>query len=130
MEDGRPRPIVSFTEIRVPPPIAFTAAWMADIAPDVMTNTHPPGRLIVIAIDDAALSTNGALWGVQKARAAARAAVKELGPDDLAALVLTEHGRTAQNFTNDRARLLAAIDKTSLFPGTDNPDSRDQKQNW
>jgi VWFA-related protein len=60
----------------------------------------------------------------------ARAAVKELGPDDLAALVLTEHGRTAQNFTNDRARLVAAIDNTPLFPGTDNPDSSDQKQNW
>jgi len=130
MEDGRPRPIVSFTEIHVPPPTAVTAGWMADIAPDVTTNTHPPGRLVVIAIDDGALSTNGGLWGVQKARAAARAAVKELGPDDLAALVLSEHGGTVQNFTNDRARLLAAIDNTPLFPGTDNPDPRDQKQNW
>lgn len=128
-EDGRPRPIVSFTAVHVPPPPPSTG-WVAEIPPDVTTNTHPPGRLVVIAIDDAALSTNGALWGVQKARAAARAAVKELGPDDLAALVLTEHGRTAQNFTSDRARLLAAIDSTPLFPGTDNPDSRDQKQNW
>ena len=85
---------------------------MADIAPDVTTNAHPTGRLVVIASDDAALSTNGALWGVQKARAAARAAVKELGPDDLAALVLTEYGRTAQNFTNNRLRLLTAIDGT------------------
>ena len=130
MEDGRPRPIVSFTEVHVPPPAALTAGWMADIAPDVTTNTQPPRRLVVIAIDDGALSTNGGLWGVQKARAAARAAVKELGPDDLAALVLTEHGRTAQNFTNDRARLLASIDNTPLFPGTDNPDPKDQKQNW
>lgn len=130
MEDGRPRPIVSFTAVHVPPPAAPATGWVADIAPDVTTNTHPPGRLVVIAIDDGALSTNGALWGVQKARAAARAAVKELGADDLGALVLTEHGRTAQNFTNDRARLLAAIDNTPLFPGTDNPDPRDQKQNW
>ena len=130
MEDGRPRPIVSFTEVHVPPPAAPTAGWVTDIAPDVTTNTHPPGRLVVIAIDDGALSTNGGLWGVQKARAAARAAVKELGPDDVAALVLTEHGRTAQNFTNDRARLLAAIDSTPLFPGTDNPDPKDPKQNW
>ena len=130
MEDGRPRPIVSFSEVHVPPPAAPTAGWVTDIAPDVATNTHPPGRLVVIAIDDGALSTNGGLWGVQKARAAARAVVKELGPDDVAALVLTEHGRTAQNLTNDRARLLAAIDNTPLFPGTDNPDPRDQKQNW
>jgi hypothetical protein len=93
MEDGRPRPIVSFTEVHVPPPAALTAGWMADIAPDVTTNTQPPRRLVVIAIDDGALSTNGGLWGVQKARAAARAAVKELGPDDLAALVLTRRAR-------------------------------------
>jgi VWFA-related protein len=130
LEDGRPRPIVSFTAVHVPPPAAFTAGWVADIPPDVTTNTHPAGRLVVIAIDDAALTTNGALWGVQKTRAAAGGAVKELGPDDLAALILTEHGRTAQNFTNDRARLLAAIENTPLFPGTDNPDARDQKQNW
>lgn len=130
MEDGRPRPIVSFTAVHVPPPPAPTAGWVADIAPDVTTNTHPPRRLVVIAIDDGALSTNGGSWGLQKARAAARAAVKELGPDDLAALVLTEHGRTAHNFTNDRARLIAAIDNTPLFPGTDNPDAKDQKQNW
>ena len=129
-EDGRPRPIVSFTAVHVPPPAARTTGWVADIAPDVTTNTHPPGRLVVIAIDDAAISTNGALWGVQKARAAARAAVQELGPDDLAALVLTEYGRTAQNFTNNRLRLLAAIDSTPLFPGTDNPDPKDQKQNF
>ena len=129
-EDGRPRPIVSFAAVHVPPPAAPNAGWAADIAPDVATNTHPPGRLVVIAIDDAALSINGALWGVQKARAAARAAVKELGPDDLAALVLTEYGRTAQNFTNNRVRLLAAIDSTPLFPGTDNPDPKDQKQNY
>jgi VWFA-related protein len=129
-EDGRPRPIVSFTAVHVPAPAAPAAGWVADIAPDVATNTHPPGRLVVIAIDDAALSTNGALWGVQKARAAARAAVKELGPDDLAALVLTEYGRTAQNFTNNRLRLLTAIDGTPLFPGTDNPDPKDQKQNY
>ena len=130
MEDGRPRQIVSFTAVHVPLPTAPATGWVADIAPDVATNTHPPGRLVVIAIDDAALSTNGALWGVQKARAAARAAVKELGADDLAALVLTEHGRTAQNFTNDRARLLTAIDNSPLFPGTDNPDDRDRQQNW
>jgi hypothetical protein len=78
MEDGRPRPIVSFTEVHVPPPAALTAGWMADIAPDVTTNTQPPRRLVVIAIDDGALSTNGGLWGVQKARAAARAAGKVL----------------------------------------------------
>jgi len=129
-EDGRPRPIVSFTAVHVPAPAAPGAGWVADIAPDVATNTHPTGRLVVIAIDDAALSTNGALWGVQKARAAARAAVKELGPDDLAALVLTEYGRTAQNFTNNRLRLLTAIDGTPLFPATDNPDPKDQKQNY
>jgi len=89
---------------------------MADVAPDVMTNTHPAGRIVVIAIDDGALFTKGLLWGIQKTRAAARAAVRELGPDDLTAVVFTEHARTAQNFTTDRARLLAAIETAPLFP--------------
>ena len=116
LEDGNPRPIVSLAEIHVPPPVKPTAPWMTAVDPDVVSNSQPTGRLVVIAIDDAALATNGVLWGIQKARAAATAAVEELGPDDVAALVLTEHAKTAQNFTRDRARLLAAIDSTPLFP--------------
>jgi VWFA-related protein len=129
LEDGHPRPIVSFTAVDVPAPVAPPAAWMADVAPDVATNTHPGGRIVVIAIDDGSLTTNGALWGIQKTRAAARAAVSELGPDDLAAVVFTENARTAQNFTTDRGRLLAAIEQSSLFPAAASPDSRDPFEN-
>jgi hypothetical protein len=34
---------------------------MADVAPDVVSNAHPSGRLVVIPIDDGGLRTNGAL---------------------------------------------------------------------
>ena len=54
--------------------------------------------------------------GCVKARTIARTIVKALGPDDLAAVVFTEHAKTAQNFTSDRRLLLAAIDTAALFP--------------
>jgi VWFA-related protein len=129
LEDGHPRPIVSFAAVDVPPPAAPPAAWMADVAPDVATNTHQTGRIVVIAIDDGALSTNGALSGIQKTRAAAKVAVGELGPDDLTAIVFTEHASTAQNFTTDRARLLTAIERSSLSPAPTSPDPRDPFDN-
>ena len=56
LEDGKPRPIVSFAEIHVPAPIVPPTGWMADVAPDVVTNTHPTGRLVVIAHDPVSLS--------------------------------------------------------------------------
>jgi VWFA-related protein len=129
LEDGQPRPIASFAAIDVPAPVLPPAAWMVDVAPDVVTNTHPTGRIVVIAIDDGALSTNGALSGIQKTRAAARAAVGALGPDDLTAIVFTEHAGTAQNFTTDRGRLLTAIEQSSLFPAPTSPDPRDPFDN-
>ena len=75
---------------------------MTEAPPDVTTNDRVGKRVVVIAIDDGSLSTNGALWGVLKARTIARTIVKALGPDDLAAVVFTEHAKTAQNFKSDR----------------------------
>ena len=77
LEDGQPRPIVSFTAVDVPAPVGAPAAWNAHGAPDVATNTHRNGRTVVLAIDDGSLTTNGALWGIQKTRAAARAALAQ-----------------------------------------------------
>jgi VWFA-related protein len=117
LEDGRSRPIKSFSAVDVPPPVAQPAAWMTDVAPDVATNTHPTGRIVVVVIDDGALYSGGRMWGLQKTKAAAKAVVMELGPDDLTAIVFTEFARTSQNFTTDRTRLLSAIDTSVLFPG-------------
>ncbi len=113
LEDGKPRPIVSFTPVDLPeaapaPPNA--AAWTREVAPDVTTNTVPPdGRLVVIMFD----------WSIraqdlQLARRIAHAAIDDLGPNDQAAVVFSSplaNAAAKQDFTADRARLIAAINR-------------------
>jgi VWFA-related protein len=119
--DGQPRPIYSFRAVDLPPPVRYAAAWLREVAPDVATNTRPTGRVVVIMIDDGVFAQVDEaidIRAVQKTRAIARAAVDELGPNDLAAVVYTENNHAAQNFTTDRTRLLAAIEKSAIFPGS------------
>lgn len=112
LEDGKPRPVVAFVPVELArrASIEERASWVRDIAPDVVdNNVRAEGRLVVIMFD----------WSIrfgdqQLAKRIARAAVDQLGPDDLAAVVFTNAGAnagTTQNFTADRARLLAAIDR-------------------
>ncbi len=114
LEDGKARPIASFTPVdlprRQPAPEAAAAAWTRDVAPDVATNAAPlEGRLVVIMFD----------WSIRRedqpeARRIATAAVNAMGPGDQAAVLFSNPARTAgtpQNFTADRARLLDAINR-------------------
>ena len=118
--DGVVRPVVAFKAVDLPPaPPPPVAPWMRDVAPDVATNSHPGGRAIVIVIDDHTVpptSSLSATWWMVKQRAIAHRVVDELGPDDLAAVVFVENNHTAQGFTGDRKRLLAAIDNAAIFP--------------
>ncbi len=111
-EDGKTRPIVAFApvELSEAAPPAGPAAWVRDVESDVVMNdARPEGRLVVIMFD----------WSIrfedqQLARRIATAAVDQLGPDDLAAVVFTSafaNNGTPQNFTADRARLLGAINR-------------------
>jgi VWFA-related protein len=118
--DGQPRPVVAFHAVDLPAPVPSSAPWIRDVAPDVATNTHPSGRVVVIMIDDGGfgqLDQAMDVGAVQKARELARAALNELGPDDLAAVVYTENNHSAQNFTTDRRRLLMAIETSTILPG-------------
>ena len=112
LEDGKPRPIVAFVpvELAEAPSEQPSAPWLRDVAADVMTNrARPEGRLVVIMFD----------WSIRfedqlLAKKIARAAVDQLGPDDLAAVVFTSafgNAGVPQNFTADRARLLTAINQ-------------------
>ncbi len=112
LEDGKPRPIAAFVPVELAEParVAGQASWVRDVAPDVVTNdVRPEGRLVVIMLD----------WSIrfedqQLARRIATAAVDQLGPHDLAAVVFSSafaNSGTPQNFTADRARLLAAINR-------------------
>ena len=62
---------------------------------------------------------------VRRARDMATAFIEGLGPTDLAAVVFTRDNRNAQDFTRDRARLLAAANRLSGgFLGGAVPSSR------
>ena len=111
-EDGKPRSVVAFVPVEIAQrgTAPGTASWLRDVAPDAVTNdVHQQGRLVVIMFD----------WSIRLidqplARRIATAAVDQLGPDDLAAVVFTNMSAgsgTAQNFTADRGRLLAAINR-------------------
>jgi VWFA-related protein len=112
LEDGKPRPVVALVpvELAQPEPLAGAAAWVRDVAPDAVTNdVKSEGRLVVIMLD----------WSIRfldqpLARRIATAAVERLGPNDLAAVAFSNMGANAgvpQNFTADRSRLLASINR-------------------
>ena len=127
--DGQPRAIANFNAVDVAPPaVSETATWVRQVAPDVATNAAPTGRVVVIVLDDGGLQqsddTAAASMktpvvdaaGIERMRASARAVIDQLGPEDLAAVVFTENNHTAETFTNDRQRLLRAVEHAALIP--------------
>lgn len=115
-EDGQPRPVETFTFVDLPDRITSgDAAWTTEVPPDVTTNqiVEQEGRLVVILMDRSIPIGMPTLT----AREIATAAVNELGPTDMAALVSTSGG-VPQNFTSDRTRLLRAIEQRDWSTGT------------
>jgi VWFA-related protein len=106
-EDGKPQSIIAFSSVELPYPAAPPAAWMSNISADVDSNELAQDRLFVIILDDALIR---GMWGQQKMREVARAAIRGLGPTDEAAVIFSGEGWNGQSFTTDRARLLRAID--------------------
>jgi VWFA-related protein len=113
LEDGTPRPVVAFSAVDVPAPVAPTARWMRDVPVDVGTNQFDGRRLVTVVMDDATLG--GQLATRNSAIAAAHKVIDDLGPTDVAAVVYSIDNRRRQDFTTDRAKLHAAIDR--LGPG-------------
>jgi VWFA-related protein len=97
-----------FTAVDIPDPPPAPTAWVRDIAPDVKDNVVADRRLFVILLDDARSPTDPAI--VKSTKDTARSLVNQLGPSDLVAVVFTRNNSHAQDFTNDRGRLFAAID--------------------
>src|SRR5215208_3507340 len=111
LDEGRPQEISAFTLIDLPPPTASATARQSTArVSDVKSNAEPiSGRLYVIVLDD----LNVAPLRTQIVVKAARQLIeRHFGPNDVAAITYTS-GRTdgTQEFTSERALLLAAIDK-------------------
>jgi VWFA-related protein len=80
---------------------------MRDVAPDVQRNTDfKDRRVVVLVLDDA---TPMPAVDTPRVREYARDVVGQLGPHDLAAVVFPLNKGLGQDFTLDRARLLAAV---------------------
>jgi VWFA-related protein len=120
-EDGKRREIVAFSAVDVPGPVrdATVAPWVRDAPRDVVSNDLPDeGRLVVILMDGTIPDGQPTI----AAKQIAHAAVDELGPGDLAAVVrstIFSNNGLSQGFTSDRSKLIEAID--SPFMGTTEP---------
>jgi VWFA-related protein len=110
LEDGRPQPIVAFAVVDVPTWTPGTAAWMREVGPDVSSNRIDARRAVVIVMDDFT-RVPAADPLIPLARSIAAAAIDGLGPADLAAVVHVFNRDRGQEFTLDRARLRAAVDR-------------------
>lgn len=127
-EDGRPQEIAVFEAIDVPDPVPPPVAWMRDVTPDVTTNEVSPSRLWVIAIDDALMPSDA--FYIKSSRQIVLDILDKFGPQDLVSIVFTTDSRRAQDFTNDRTKLLKTLDGHGMgmatwYLGSDNLNQRD-----
>jgi VWFA-related protein len=112
LDNGTPQPISVFSAVDIPDAPPPAAPWMREIAPDVGTNDAVRDRrLFLILIDDATIQED--LNAQRNVRSIASRVIDRLGPSDLAAVIFTRDNRNSQDFTADRARLLAATEKFS-----------------
>ncbi|MEO5740038.1 MAG: VWA domain-containing protein [Vicinamibacterales bacterium] len=111
LDDGKPQEISAFSLVDIPMPAGGARPRAATTAiSDVKTNAEPiSGRLYVIVLDDLNVAPLRSKVVVNSARELIE---RHFGPNDMAAITYTS-GRTdgAQEFTSERAALLAAIDK-------------------
>jgi hypothetical protein len=92
---------------------------MREVAPDVVTNRFDAQRVVVILLDDFGVPFNPS--AVQFSKNIARAVIDQLGPADLAAVAYTFTRNKGQEFTTDRARLLAAVGRFSSSGSSEAP---------
>lgn len=110
LEDGKPQAIDAFSRVDVPIERADTPLLAPTVLPDVASNERAfNGRVYLIILDD--LHT-GPLRSTRVRLAARQFIERYMGANDLAAVVHTS-GRSdaAQEFTNRKPLLLAAVDK-------------------
>jgi VWFA-related protein len=123
-ENGTAQAIEYFQQIDLPDPRAHAASWTRDASSDVARNdVVMERRLVVVLIDDAMIPFDPYMRNT--ARKIARTVIDRLSPADLAAVIFTMDNRPAQNFTRERPRLQAAIDRMESAGFTPSPSVKD-----
>ena len=110
LEDGKPQRIVGFATFDADDSAPPATGWMKDVPPDVTTNDlKPEARLFVIVMDDAMIPQEP--FAIQSAKKIGRDIIDKLGANDLTCVVFTGDNRKTQDFTSDKTKLLAALDR-------------------
>lgn len=109
IEDGKVMPIVAFDAVDIASTNRSGAAWLRDVPRDVISNRAAARRVIVVILDD--FNVPAEPWSVEATRRIARDVVSGMEPGDLTAVVYTFNRRSGQEFSADRSRLLAAVDR-------------------
>jgi len=108
LEDGRPQAISTFTPVDLPDVERTAPAWVRDAPRDASANDEvAEGAVLVILLDDVTM----AVTIPSRVQSCARLVIDALGPHDLAAVVFLANKRAGQEFTYDRSRLLAAVER-------------------
>ncbi len=110
VEQGRHQAIDDFQFVSIPAATRASRSTMpAGPPPDVATNAPPSpnSRLFVMVIDDLHVLEQDLVH----TKEIMTDFIKALAPDDEMAVVFTGHSDLSQNFTTDRARLLATADR-------------------
>jgi len=114
LEDGKPQRIVAVAEVDAAENDPEPTAWMrhvpSDIAYNDLSQRIGDGRLFAIILDDANVPWDD-LDIIRTARDIGRDVIDHLGPSDVAAVVFPRDGGETEDFTNDRDKLLDAIDR-------------------
>ena len=114
-EDGKPVDVMTFAAVDLPLAHADSAIPPPDRSgTSIRSNDQPEdGRVMLIVLDDYHVRFDAGY--AARTRAIARKLVERLGPSDQAAVVATSgRGSMQSEFTNDKARLIDAID--AFFP--------------
>lgn len=115
LESGEPREITAFAAANVPAPVPVDLP--GGIESDVRSNSTPPGRTYLMALDEMAPEN-----AVRSRHILRQFFDANFGPGDVAAVTLTGRGlaSSGQDFTNSTRLLLSAIDRfTGGFPSFD-----------
>jgi VWFA-related protein len=113
-EEGKPQRLVAVSEIDMAENDPTPSAWMRHVPRDVAANDLADqvgdGRLVAIVMDDWNIPFDD-LDIIMSARAVGRYIIDQLGPSDVAAVIFPQQAGKTQDFTDDRAKLIEAVDK-------------------